>query len=449
MYGAAHLPFPAVAEMLLCLQTAEFAAYWLLLGFLSSAGLGSGLHTFLFYLGPHIVRVTNHAVQCGNTEFSAEMSTYWAVNPAYADGAWECNKTFISPDTVAHVSVLAIVQKVAPAAFFWGAGTAIGELPPYFFARTAARSGKRIAEVQELSHAASKGAPKAASFFTRSVEWAKGFVFSHIKAWGFWGILLAASVPNPAFDAAGIACGHFGVPFWEFFGATVLGKACIKVMLQVVFTAFVFNPASILAFRAAVTAGIDAFEDAVFGSQFKACWTPLKQAYVEGDAGATAIGAGAAVAVQQPVGGPVALPMADFAGCKTCCADTFAGVQLAQEKCASGCSEFVHGPGLLSSLWGNAMLLFVGYFLLTAVQSLVQDQLLEQQQAARAAAKAQPRTESPDVRSRSRSRGRSVDAAFKPSAAEVHEAAQEVAPAVGRLVSTRTRSSSRGARKRN
>ena len=436
------------------MQILEFTAYWLLLGFLSSAGLGSGLHTFLFYLGPHIVRVTNHAVQCGNTDFSAEMSSYWAVNPTYADDAWTCEKNLLGDGGVAHVSVIDIVQKVAPAAFLWGVGTSIGELPPYFFARTAARSGKRIAEVQELSSAASHGAPKQASYITRCVEGAKGFVFSHIKAWGFWGILLAASVPNPAFDAAGIACGHFGVPFWEFFGATMIGKACIKVMLQVVFTAFVFNPASILAFRAAVTAGIDAFEDAVFGSQFKACWAPLKQAYVGGGAGHSAVAAGGAVAVPQPDGASVALPLADLVGCKTCCADTFAGVQLAQEKCVAGCTEFVHGPGWLSAVWGYIMFAVVGMFLLSALQALVQDELLEQQQDARAAAKASAKqgelasTESGASRSRSRSRTRSTDVAFVPDADEAEAAEDISAPAVGRLVSTRTRSSSRGARKR-
>ena len=49
---------------------------------------------------------------------------------------------------------------------------------------------------------------------------------------GFFGILLCASVPNPLFDLAGIICGHFNVPFWTFFGATVIGKAIIKCNLQ-------------------------------------------------------------------------------------------------------------------------------------------------------------------------------------------------------------------------
>ena len=35
--------------------------------------------------------------------------------------------------------------------------------------------------------------------------------------------LLLASIPNPLFDLAGITCGHFLVPFWTFFGATLIG----------------------------------------------------------------------------------------------------------------------------------------------------------------------------------------------------------------------------------
>lgn len=40
-------------------------------------------------------------------------------------------------------------------------------------------------------------------------------------------------VPNPLFDLAGIMCGQFGIPFWEFFLSTLLGKAIIKTHIQV------------------------------------------------------------------------------------------------------------------------------------------------------------------------------------------------------------------------
>ena len=41
-----------------------FAAYWILLGVASSIGLGTGLHTFILYLGPHIMQVVIAANEC-------------------------------------------------------------------------------------------------------------------------------------------------------------------------------------------------------------------------------------------------------------------------------------------------------------------------------------------------------------------------------------------------
>jgi len=42
-----------------------FSLYWIILGVASSIGLGTGLHTFVLYLGPHIAKVTMAATQCG------------------------------------------------------------------------------------------------------------------------------------------------------------------------------------------------------------------------------------------------------------------------------------------------------------------------------------------------------------------------------------------------
>jgi len=43
------------------------------------------------------------------------------------------------------------------------------------------------------------------------------------------------------FDLAGITCGHFLVPFWTFFGATLIGKAVIKMHLQKIVVIVAFN----------------------------------------------------------------------------------------------------------------------------------------------------------------------------------------------------------------
>ncbi len=44
---------------------------------------------------------------------------------------------------------------------------------------------------------------------------------------------ISSQIPNPLFDLAGITCGHCLVPFWTFFGATLIGKAIIKMHIQV------------------------------------------------------------------------------------------------------------------------------------------------------------------------------------------------------------------------
>ena len=82
-------------------------------------------------------------------------------------------------------------------------------------------------------------------------ERAKYGIQQLVERVGFFGILAAArwllslfviqylslvsssSIPNPLFDLAGITCGHFLVPFWTFFGATLIGKAVIKMHIQV------------------------------------------------------------------------------------------------------------------------------------------------------------------------------------------------------------------------
>ena len=69
------------------------------LGILSSVGLGTGLHTFLLYLGPHIASVTMAAYACGSLDFP---------QPPYPD-------EILCPDEEGHqaaVGVWAIMAKV-------------------------------------------------------------------------------------------------------------------------------------------------------------------------------------------------------------------------------------------------------------------------------------------------------------------------------------------------
>ncbi|XP_052801266.1 vacuole membrane protein 1-like isoform X2 [Mya arenaria] len=208
-------------------KTFLWCAYWVGLGILSSVGLGTGLHTFLLYLGPHIAAVTLAAYECMSTDFP---------EPPYPT-------QIVCPDDEGHqyISMWKIISKVRLESFMWGAGTAIGELPPYFMARAARLSGADIddddfEELEELIHE-KKDHPEEMSF----LEKAKLSIHNLVQRVGFFGILLCASIPNPLFDLAGITCGHFLIPFWTFFGATLIGKAIIKMHIQKLFVIFLFS----------------------------------------------------------------------------------------------------------------------------------------------------------------------------------------------------------------
>ncbi|XP_044057158.1 vacuole membrane protein 1 [Siniperca chuatsi] len=202
-----------------------WCAYWVGLGILSSVGLGTGLHTFLLYLGPHIASVTLAAYECSSTDFP---------EPPYPD-------QLVCPQgggVEGSISLFSIMSKVRLEACMWGAGTAIGELPPYFMARAARQSGadpedEDYEEFEEML----EQAEDAQDFVTR----AKLGVQHMVQKVGFFGILACASIPNPLFDLAGITCGHFMVPFWTFFGATLIGKAIIKMHIQKLFVIITFS----------------------------------------------------------------------------------------------------------------------------------------------------------------------------------------------------------------
>jgi membrane protein YqaA with SNARE-associated domain len=70
---------------------------------------------------------------------------------------------------------------------------------------------------------------------------AKLLIFTHMEKYGFWTILACASIPNPLFDLAGITSGHFRIPFKTFFSATFIGKAIIKVHIQMLFIIVIFR----------------------------------------------------------------------------------------------------------------------------------------------------------------------------------------------------------------
>ncbi|KAA8491372.1 Vacuole membrane protein 1 [Porphyridium purpureum] len=85
---------------------------------LISARMGSGLHTFVLYLAPHIARTTLIVSECDTLDFS----TRRLDSVESAEGLW-CEIV---------IPMVHIFSKVAYECFLWGYGTTLGELPPFF-----------------------------------------------------------------------------------------------------------------------------------------------------------------------------------------------------------------------------------------------------------------------------------------------------------------------------
>ncbi|KAK4767368.1 hypothetical protein SAY86_015118 [Trapa natans] len=217
----------------------QFGLWWMALGVASSIGLGSGLHTFVMYLGPHIALFTIKAMQCGRVDLKTapydtiqlKTSPSWLVKDCAEFGP----SLFTSTNSL-RVPLSSILPQVQLEAVLWGIGTALGELPPYFISRTARLSGSDLETMEELDKSSSKE-----GIISSSLKQIQNWFIAHSQYLNFSTILVLASVPNPLFDLAGIMCGQFGVPFWKFFLATMMGKAIIKTHIQTIFIISVCN----------------------------------------------------------------------------------------------------------------------------------------------------------------------------------------------------------------
>lgn len=109
---------------------------------------------------------------------------------------------------------------------------------------------------------------------------AKILIYDNMEKYGFITILLCASIPNPLFDLAGITCGHFRIPFRKFFSATFIGKAIIKVHIQMLFVITVFRKETvnvILTFLAKFNQGLSETIASVMEKQREQLYHPSEE----------------------------------------------------------------------------------------------------------------------------------------------------------------------------
>ncbi|KAI8027471.1 Vacuole membrane protein KMS1 [Camellia lanceoleosa] len=217
----------------------RFGLWWLALGVVSSIGFGSGLHTFVLYLGPHIALFTIKSVHCGRVDI--KLAPYDTIQlksgPSWLDR--DCSefgpRLYASPGS--RVQLSHILPRVQLEAILWGIGTALGELPPYFISRAAYKSRGKSAVVEDKDSSEKEDSGIIANHLKQIKQW----ILSHSQHLNFFTILVLASVPNPLFDLAGIMCGQLGIPFWKFFSATLIGKAIIKTHIQTAFIILICN----------------------------------------------------------------------------------------------------------------------------------------------------------------------------------------------------------------
>lgn len=90
-------------------------------------------------------------------------------------------------------NIWSIMSKVRLEAFLWGAGTALGELPPYFMAKAARLSGYDPDDAKELAEFEALKAKRNAKNLGL-VDRGKLFMERVVERIGFFGILACASV---------------------------------------------------------------------------------------------------------------------------------------------------------------------------------------------------------------------------------------------------------------
>jgi vacuole membrane protein 1 len=127
-------------------QCILFIVWWVGLGVLSSVGLGTGMHSGVLFLFPHIMKVCLAAESCATLDFNSTGNTWLSEDPSL----FACpNDDDISSSTssMTKPSFVAILLKVYPACVLWGIGTAIGEIPPYAVSRAAKLAGEHVEQV--------------------------------------------------------------------------------------------------------------------------------------------------------------------------------------------------------------------------------------------------------------------------------------------------------------
>ena len=126
------------------------------MGILSSIGLGSGLQSGVLFLFPHIIKTCLAAQTCKTVDF-VSTTNIWFRSPK---NLFKCPElTYESTP----VTFYGLWHKVFFVCFLQAAGTAIGEIPPFYMTRAARLAAIRL-DLSVLIY------PASLLFFSLSVD---------------------------------------------------------------------------------------------------------------------------------------------------------------------------------------------------------------------------------------------------------------------------------------
>eukprot|EP00040_Diaphanoeca_grandis_P028519 m.165320 g.165320 ORF g.165320 m.165320 type:complete len:387 (-) comp31380_c0_seq1:120-1280(-) len=299
----------------------KFTLWWLGLGILSSIGLGTGMHSGMLFLFPHILKVVYSAEKCHSVDFESRHNMWFNPEVPQTSLLIACEVD----ENAGLPSFFELWKKVLLASLIWGVGTAIGEIPPYHVSFLASVAGEKDEELEEEMNDV-KADLKNASFIVRSFQSMKKWMIDFIKRRGFVGVYLMSAWPNAAFDLVGMCCGHFQMPFWDFFGATVLGKAFTLRPMQAAFFVALFSSQ----FRPKMVAALGSAIP-YFGEKISTVLSEKVESFV-------------------------------------------AGVE-------SGGDDNNPQAGYVAMIWGMLVLSLVGYFIKTSLEVAAQDELIAKNEA--------------------------------------------------------------------
>jgi membrane protein YqaA with SNARE-associated domain len=170
--------------------------YWLILGILSSIGLGTGLQTGVLFVLPEVI-----------SRFNQIESSHIMHNITYDQPYDLIYKTYF--DCISFVLI-------------WGIGTALGELPPYWLALTVDIKDKH--STSALFDMLGDNKDRVKGYIDTTVYYLKRYSFLTILGLSAW--------PNALFDMCGVASGLVRLPMSSFLIPTIIGKAFIKTPIQ-------------------------------------------------------------------------------------------------------------------------------------------------------------------------------------------------------------------------